>query len=59
MKRQRWEYITIEHRLDQYNSSLDTLGEDGWEMVAVVPDPHDSEDCFVYFKRPVGPAENE
>ena len=31
---------------------LDNFGEDGWELVQVVPGPGGSENVVAYFKRP-------
>jgi hypothetical protein len=35
---QRWEYRVVSLRDGQYTSSLNDLGRDGWELVAVCPD---------------------
>lgn len=45
----RWDYLVIEEKLDQ--AALSDLGQQGWELVAVVSPGH-----FVlhyFFKRPL------
>ena len=48
-----WEDVTVpllEHATKQI---LDTWGEDGWELVQVVPGPN-PENMVAYLKRPKG-----
>lgn len=45
----RWEYMTVEHTLDQ--DRINAMGAEGWELVAVVSPAH-----FVlhyFFKRQI------
>lgn len=50
--RTRWEYMTVEIEWwDQVQPRLDALGDDGWEVVAVIPA---TGVCRVLLKRPVG-----
>jgi len=55
MSTQRWEYATVPLLVHATKQILDTWGEDGWELVAVVPGPN-SEQLVAYFKRPKASA---
>ncbi len=48
---QRWEYATVPLLVHATKQILDNWGEDGWELVAVVPGPN-SEQLVAYLKRP-------
>ena len=50
---QRWEYATVPLLVHATKQILDNWGQDGWELVAVVPGPN-SEQLVAYFKRPKG-----
>ncbi|MDR0481588.1 MAG: DUF4177 domain-containing protein [Cellulomonadaceae bacterium] len=46
-----WEYSTVPLLIHNQKAILDSWGEDGWELVTVLPGP--SEDALVaYLKRP-------
>ena len=47
---QRWEYATVPLLVHATKQILDSWGEDGWELVTVVPGPN-SEQLVAYFKR--------
>ena len=50
---QKWEYRTIQSRSYPGESELNRLGQDGWELVAVVIETPTACIGFVaYFKRP-------
>jgi hypothetical protein len=49
--RQRWEYATVPLLVHATKQILDNWGEDGWELVAVVPGPN-AEQLVAYLKRP-------
>ena len=54
----KWEYRTEHYVEDDYE--LDELGEEGWELVAVVAVGLHSDSFRYYFKRPVGkPADTK
>jgi len=46
----RWEYATIPLLIHNTKAILDTWGEDGWELVQVVPNPA-GEQLVAYLKR--------
>ena len=46
-----WEYATIPLLIHATKQILDQWGEDGWELVAVVPGP-DGPNPVAYLKRP-------
>ena len=48
---QTWEYATIPLLIHNTKAILDTWGEEGWELVQVIPGP-DSSYLFAYLKRP-------
>ena len=52
---QKWEYSTVPLLVHATKQILDNWGEDGWELVAVVPGPN-SEQLVAYLKRPKGQA---
>jgi hypothetical protein len=47
---QKWEYMTAPLLVHATKQSLDNFGEDGWELVQVVPGPN-PEQLVAYFKR--------
>jgi hypothetical protein len=47
----KWEYATVPLLVHATKQILDTWGEDGWEMVQVVPGPNNSEQLVAYLKR--------
>lgn len=48
---QKWEYATIPLIIHNTKAILDTWGDDGWELVAVIPGP-DGQNLVAYLKRP-------
>jgi len=50
---QKWEYATIPLIIHNTKAILDTWGDDGWELVAVIPGP-DGQNLVAYLKRPKG-----
>ena len=48
---QKWEYATVPLLVHATKQILDNWGEDGWELVALVPGPN-SEQLVAYLKRP-------
>jgi hypothetical protein len=48
---QKWEYATVPLLVHATKQILDNWGEDGWELVAVVPGPN-AEQLVAYLKRP-------
>jgi len=49
----RWEYLTAPVLVHATKQILDNFGQDGWELVQVVPGPGGSENVVAYFKRPL------
>jgi hypothetical protein len=49
---QQWEYATVPLIVHATKQILDQWGEDGWELVQVVPGPEGS-GLVAYLKRPV------
>jgi hypothetical protein len=47
----KWEYATVPLLVHATKQILDNWGEDGWELVAVVPGPN-PEQLVAYLKRP-------
>lgn len=47
----RWEYVTVPLLVHVTKQILDTWGDDGWELVAIVPGPN-PENLVAYLKRP-------
>lgn len=47
----KWEYATVPLLVHATKQILDTWGEDGWELVQVVPGPTGSEQLVAYLKR--------
>src|SRR5262245_53933698 len=47
----RWEYSTVPLLVHATKQILDNWGDDGWELVAVVPGPS-AEQLVAYLKRP-------
>lgn len=50
----KWEYATVPLLVHATKQILDTWGEDGWELVQVVPGPEGSNNLVAYLKRPKG-----
>lgn len=50
---QKWEYATVPLLVHVTKQILDTWGEDGWELVTVVPGAN-ADQLVAYFKRPLG-----
>lgn len=48
---QKWEYATVPLLVHATKQILDQWGEDGWELVQVVPAPNNSESLVAYLKR--------
>ncbi|MBX6389789.1 MAG: DUF4177 domain-containing protein [Frankia sp.] len=48
---QKWEYVTVPVLVHSTKMILDNWGEDGWELVQIVPGPN-PENLVAYFKRP-------
>jgi Domain of unknown function (DUF4177) len=48
---QKWEYATVPLLVHATKQILDNWGEDGWELVQVVPGPN-PENLVAYLKRP-------
>lgn len=48
---QTWEYLTAPLLIHATKQILDNFGQDGWELVQVVPGPN-AEQLVAYFKRP-------
>lgn len=46
-----WEYATVPLLVHATKAILDTWGQDGWELVQVVPGPN-SDNLVAYLKRP-------
>lgn len=49
----KWEYLTAPLLVHATKQILDNFGEDGWELVQIVPGP-DGQGLVAYFKRPKG-----
>jgi hypothetical protein len=47
----KWEYITVPVLVHATKAILDNMGDDGWELVQVVPGMN-PESLVAYFKRP-------
>ena len=47
-----WEYATVPLLIHATKQILDTWGQDGWELVQVVPGPN-AENMVAYLKRPI------
>jgi hypothetical protein len=47
----KWEYATVPLLVHATKQILDNWGEDGWELVTVVPGPN-TEQLVAYLKRP-------
>jgi hypothetical protein len=46
----QWEYVTVPLLIHATKEILDTWGQDGWELVQVVPGPS-SDQLVAYLKR--------
>jgi hypothetical protein len=49
----KWEYLTAPLIIHNTKAILDNFGEDGWELVQIVPGP-DGQGLVASFKRPKG-----
>ena len=49
----RWEYLTVPLLIHATKQILDNYGDEGWELVQVVPGPN-PESLVAYLKRPLG-----
>lgn len=49
----KWEYSTIPLLTHATKAILDQWGQDGWELVQVVPGPTGSGNLVAYLKRPL------
>ncbi len=49
---QKWEYLTAPLLIHNTKAILDNWGEEGWELVQIVPGPTGGESLVAYFKRP-------
>jgi Domain of unknown function (DUF4177) len=47
----KWEYATVPLLVHATKQILDNWGEDGWELVTVVPGPAGAESLVAYLKR--------
>jgi hypothetical protein len=47
----KWEYATVPLLVHATKQILDSWGEDGWELVQVVPGPGCGEQFVAYLKR--------
>ena len=47
----KWEYATVPLLVHATKQILDTWGEDGWELVQVVPGPGGGDQLVAYLKR--------
>ena len=47
-----WEYVTVPLLTHATKQILDNWGDDGWELVQVVPGPQSSDQLVAYLKRP-------
>ena len=47
-----WEYLTAPVLVHATKQILDNFGQDGWELVQIVPGPGGGENVVAYFKRP-------
>ncbi|HEU0132780.1 MAG TPA: hypothetical protein VFQ85_17510 [Mycobacteriales bacterium] len=48
---QKWEYVTVPLLVHATKQILDTWGDEGYELVQVVPGPN-AEQLVAYLKRP-------
>ncbi len=48
----KWEYATVPLLVHATKAILDQWGDDGWELVQVVPGPGGSENLVAYLRRP-------
>jgi hypothetical protein len=49
---QKWEYATVPLLVHATKQILDNWGDDGWELVQVVPGPGGGDQLVAYLKRP-------
>lgn len=48
----KWEYITVPLLIHNTKAILDNWGDEGWELVTVIPGPNGPEAPVAYLKRP-------
>ncbi|WP_169721490.1 hypothetical protein [Brevibacterium album] len=49
----KWEYVTVPLLIHATKQILDQWGQEGYELVQVVPGPEGSSNLVAYMKRPV------
>jgi len=49
-----WEYVTVPLLIHATKQILDQWGQEGWELVQVVPGPAGSDQLVAYLKREKG-----
>ena len=47
----QWEYMTAPLLVHATKQILDNFGQDGWELIQVVPGPGGGDQLVAYFKR--------
>lgn len=47
----KWEYVTVPLLVHATKQILDNWGDEGWELVALVPGPNNPEQLVAYMKR--------
>lgn len=47
----KFEYVTVPLLIHNTKAILDTWGDDGWELVSVIPGPDGSTNPVAYLKR--------
>lgn len=47
----KWEYLSLRGNLLD-DEELHELGDEGWELIAVVPKKFEPNDAIFYYKRP-------
>jgi uncharacterized protein DUF4177 len=47
----KWEYVTVPLLVHATKQILDNWGDDGWELVQVLPGPGGPEQLVAYLKR--------
>lgn len=47
----KWEYLTAPLMIHNTKQILDNFGDEGWELVTVVPGPSGTDSLVAYFKR--------
>ncbi|GAA2098917.1 MULTISPECIES: hypothetical protein [Brevibacterium] len=49
----KWEYVTVPLLIHATKQILDQWGQEGYELVQVVPGPEGSSNPVAYMKRPI------